>query len=281
MAALGSCTHVALKASNTLYLAFTAKFAGPQQLFLCLCVCWRQGPYIDLRVWNLAQGFSQHRCSIIVGNSTFRELESSLERCTPPSGSTLTRGWLKTYSIFILCYNFVIPFVGILAPHQSSSDSVCCVSDLPFLPPPAVVWILQKRPSQGDHSLAGDHSVHTGNWGERCCVFQLLVPEAAGFFGDRPSPVHLRAMDAQKRLTGIWSEWGLLGCWLHQLIRRWFTEMQIPKDEGPIPSWFSSTHKGPIILPSDKSWEVVSFADVWVQIQEAPVHHEHTGEVLL
>ena len=30
---------------------------------------------------------------------------------------------------------------------------------------PVVVWILQKWPSQGDHSLTGEHPIHTGNWG--------------------------------------------------------------------------------------------------------------------
>lgn len=89
-------------------------FASPDQS------CRKQGPHIYLSsMSDLAQGFSQRRCSVTVGNRNSAELQSTLERLTHPSGSTLKKRWLKTYSVFTLCYSFVMLFVG-------SLDNMCC-----------------------------------------------------------------------------------------------------------------------------------------------------------
>lgn len=89
--------------------------------------------------------------------------------------------------------------------------TICAVvSDLHSSSSSAVVRVLQEWPSQGNHPLAGDQSVHTGNQrGERYCLFQLLVPKAARFFGDRGCPVCPRAVGARRPVT--WSDTGEAG----------------------------------------------------------------------
>lgn len=49
-----------------------------------------------------------------------------------------------------------------------------------------MVWILQKWPSQGDHSLTGEHPIHTGNWGGEVQSLSARFWELLGALGTYP-----------------------------------------------------------------------------------------------